>query len=538
MLWKLLLALSCALYAAVLGAGCLARHARPGSTSFDLGIFDQAIWLISQGQTPFVTVRGLHVMGDHFQPVVYLLAPLYRIWPDVTALLLLQVVALASGALPLFLYARRRLGSPAAAYLVSLAYLLYPGLHCQTMFDFHPVALATPLLLWALWLAESGRWGGFYGCLILALTCKHTVGLALVVWGLVLVRSGRPVQGFLTLVLGLGGFGAGMAALRWVNGGQDTGHWALYAHLGGSPQAVLGQVLAHPWQTLGQLTTLDRLLYLLKVLGPLAFLPLLCPLRLAPALPQILLNVLSWKSSIYSGINHYEATVIPFLFAAATGGLEVLARRAPRLLVAAPAGALAVAACLAGLAIYPGSNLERLWVWPTPARAAALRQMLERIPPEASVSADTHLVPHLAHRRQIYLFPNPFVPVCYGNGAEAVLQQRGGLGLQPSLVPGLRARKIDFIALGPLDEEQWPLGGWAAAKALYEVLREEGYGVVTAGEGLILFQRGAPHREGLALLRRSPDMAWVALLAGLRLPGWEPPPLGLQEPRPERRPGR
>lgn len=83
--------------------------------AFDLGIFDQTAWLISQGQTPFVTVRGIHLLGDHFSAFLYLLAPLYRLWDSPKTLLLAQTAALALGALPVYGLARRKTGSAPAA---------------------------------------------------------------------------------------------------------------------------------------------------------------------------------------------------------------------------------------------------------------------------------------------------------------------------------------------------------------------------------------------------------------------------------------
>jgi hypothetical protein len=34
-------------------------HARFGTFGFDLGIFDQGVWLLSRFRDPFVTIRGL-----------------------------------------------------------------------------------------------------------------------------------------------------------------------------------------------------------------------------------------------------------------------------------------------------------------------------------------------------------------------------------------------------------------------------------------------------------------------------------------------
>jgi hypothetical protein len=50
-------------------------HARFGSFGFDLGIFDQGVWLLSRFRDPFVTIRGLPLFGDHASYILVLVAP-------------------------------------------------------------------------------------------------------------------------------------------------------------------------------------------------------------------------------------------------------------------------------------------------------------------------------------------------------------------------------------------------------------------------------------------------------------------------------
>ena len=68
-----------ALFASVwFGVGYLRwRRLRAGSS--DLGIFDQASWLLSRGRSPFITSIGINVFADHVSPVLVVFAPLYRI---------------------------------------------------------------------------------------------------------------------------------------------------------------------------------------------------------------------------------------------------------------------------------------------------------------------------------------------------------------------------------------------------------------------------------------------------------------------------
>ena len=75
-----------------------------------MGIFDQVVWHLSRLEAPSTTVRGhTNMFGDHFSPVLMLLAPVYWIAPGPESLILSQAVLLALSIVPVFLFVRRRL---------------------------------------------------------------------------------------------------------------------------------------------------------------------------------------------------------------------------------------------------------------------------------------------------------------------------------------------------------------------------------------------------------------------------------------------
>ncbi|MEJ1935584.1 DUF2079 domain-containing protein, partial [Nostoc sp. NIES-2111] len=91
----------CASVLILLAASSL-RHELFQSTAFDLGIFDQAVYLISQGKEPVTTIQGFHILGDHAAWIFYPLALLYKIYPSVYWLFAVQVIALGIAALPIW----------------------------------------------------------------------------------------------------------------------------------------------------------------------------------------------------------------------------------------------------------------------------------------------------------------------------------------------------------------------------------------------------------------------------------------------------
>src|SRR5579875_1211235 len=109
-----------------------------GEPSYDMGLFDQGLWLLSRFHVPFVTVMGRDLFGDHTSFVLLLAVPLYWIAPRAQTLLVLQAALLAAAAVPVYLIARRRTASTALATGLAGAYLLNPALQQGNLEQFHP----------------------------------------------------------------------------------------------------------------------------------------------------------------------------------------------------------------------------------------------------------------------------------------------------------------------------------------------------------------------------------------------------------------
>src|SRR5688572_29120536 len=175
------------LYVAVFGTLTWHQQANYGTFGFDMGIYDQGVWLLANGETPFITVRGLHLFGHHVNPILFLLVPVYWLGGGAGHLYIVETIALAVGAIPVYLLARRAAqGREWVGCAAALAYLLHPTIEWINWWHFHPDALAVSPLLWAWWFAAAGRWRWFTACIALALAAKEDVGLAVAMMGVVL----------------------------------------------------------------------------------------------------------------------------------------------------------------------------------------------------------------------------------------------------------------------------------------------------------------------------------------------------------------
>ena len=333
--WTLTL-LGIALYVLVVGRHALVRYQAYRADAFDLGNMDQALWNTLHGHPFRFTNQGLDWygpptrLGVHVEPILLLIAPLYLIHTGPETLLILQTVALALGGIPLFLLCLRRLPeAPLVGVAFVVAYLLAPELFGEALWDFHAVALATPLLLLALWALDARRYGWFVVAGALAALTKEDVALALIPLGVYLaIWRGKPRLGWGVVALSVAWVGCCFGfILPHFSGGASGGNnfWYRYSWLGASPGAAVSNVLTHPWLPfVGVLGDGVKRGYLVELLRTGGGLGIFAPVAWICGLPELAVNILSTHEEQYSGFFQYNAVMLVFLLGAAVYGTEAL----------------------------------------------------------------------------------------------------------------------------------------------------------------------------------------------------------------------
>jgi hypothetical protein len=251
-----------------------------------------------------------------------------------------------------------------------------------------------------------------------------------------------------------------------LGGGADVGRFEglVIAGFGGFA-GVAVTVVTNPVYTFSfVLLDPDKLLFLAQLLLPLLGIPLLA--GAGPwivALPGFATLLLSSYRPQYLLDTHYSAIVTPSLFFLAVLGLASLERR--RRAAALP---LAVALLAASLVMnwqfgWLGGKLFHGIPRPTE-RQRIIADLVDAISPDASVSTLSRLVPHLASREQIFLYPTIA-------GADYILFDA--------------ALDADFFPLISRDPR-----GEAIERLLPLVVSGE-YGLLAGQDGVLLLQRGA-----------------------------------------------
>jgi uncharacterized membrane protein len=372
---------------------------------FDLGNMVQAVWATAHGHPLRVTnLQGEQVsrLAAHVDPILVLFAPLWWIWPSADMLLVVQASAVATGAFPVFALARKHLRSERAAVAFALLYLVLPAVQWLTLNEFHPVALACPLLLFAFRYLDEDRLVPFAGFALLAAATKEEIALVVAGFGIwyALARR-RPALG--AGIVGAGALWFGLAVgvvVPHFNEAGTSSFYSRYREVGGSPGGVLRTAVTHPLRILDKAFDGRSLRYLADLAVPLAGLFAAAPLVLVAALPELALNLLSSTKTQTSIRFHYTAGLIPPLVVASVLGAARLSggsrRRATVIATIALAVALVENARLGAMFKAPAS------VSPHDRSAA---RALRLVPDDAVVSATNTLGAHLSARRRILSFP-------------------------------------------------------------------------------------------------------------------------------------
>lgn len=364
--------------------------------SWDLSIFAQLLDRYSQLQAPIVTVKGegYNLLGDHFHPLLALLAPVYAAFPHAFTLLVVQALCFAAAAGMFTRAAQRQLGV-AAGVVLGLAFGLSWGLQHAAEAQFHEIALAVPLLTGSLIAVLEGRWKAAAIWAAPLVFVKEDLGLTVAAVGMLILWRARTPAGLWLAVWGFGWFlVATLVVLPMLN---PAGAWA-YADKA-NPLAVLTDPASLFNRSKG-----ETLLLLLVLTGGLI---LRSPVALV-LVPTLAWRFLSTNDGYWGPTWHYSAILMPIAFVAL---LDAVRQGNPSRWswVSSYASHGAAIAGTAALLLQPGLPLLGVIdpnAWEREPRADAAAAVLASVPAGASVVSDIGLMSYLVDSHQVYWIGN------------------------------------------------------------------------------------------------------------------------------------
>lgn len=423
---------------------------------YDVSLIHQAIWNTVHGrflETHAYDFTNSLLGTDSFFMAAWM-APFYALVPSVYTLFAVQMAIVSLGALPLYGVAKDRLGG-AAGLAIAAVYFLYLPVEYGSLYEIRFRIMAMAWLGFLFLYVERRKYWALWPFILLALSCRLDTTIAVFMLGFYALLRRRPwYYGATLIAAGLGWYlvmtQTIMPALSTREGYMFLEH---YAHLGSTPAEVLLAPVTRPLVVLQTVLTPQKLRYLWQMGAPLLFLPVVGLPAFLPALPLLALNLLSTRPNQFDIYHHYQGMVTPFLMVGVVLAWDWLTRvRAPGVLAgflprrtprargekegaaagavkdqkgAAPSAASAfslgwwrldrtVRLRILILAVLAASLVANLgWRNPlpsiifghTPARAAAARALIARIPPDVPVAASNLLAPMIPVRRDIFLVP-------------------------------------------------------------------------------------------------------------------------------------
>ncbi len=384
-----------AVYTALMSFAGFVRHEALESRAFDLGIFVQAVWNTTQGDFLYSSIKGgICLLGDHFSPVLALLAPVYALWPEPESLIFMQALAAGSCLLPLVWLAREKTGSAGIALVFGLLYFFYLPTRNALHEDFHPEVLVEVFLILAFIFLEKRRTAAFLLMLAVAVLAKENFwGIAFVFGIYAFFFKGQRQLGAALMIVSPVVF---LALVRWIIPG-----------ISGQPYLYTGNYFEwfrNPAALFGHLFDAESGEYVMEVFLPFLFLPFFSLPVLLLAAPVLFQNLLSINEAMRSFSYHYTTGMTPFLFIAAIYGFQTVTARWPQ--VMSRRHWLAALLLFAGLMrSEPGEYffLHHSLANQTPHRVW-VREQLRAVPEKASVLTHNNFIPQLANRREVHQF--------------------------------------------------------------------------------------------------------------------------------------
>ena len=390
-----------------------ARWANFEYRTFDLAYYVQGLWQLIQGRFEG-SVIGVPLLGNHVEPIVLLIAPLFFLIRHPMLLVAIQNLALAAMGPVAFDIARRLGLNSKAALLLGAAVLITPATGYVALHEFHPEALTAPFLLLMLRARLRQSLRAHWGWLIALLACKENMALLVAAYCAVHLfleqkRGWAELRAWYVwpMVVAVGWFFVCTKIITPALNPGSIDYLALYDRLGSSAGDIAINAITHPARighSLFVSLTHGNLLWALLL--PFLALPLARPRWLLVATPILLQHLLSWRSSEWTIYFHYAAPAIPLFWIALAEGMARI-ERAPRIpgVLRLSIPWLVLVACLAAQVILgPADEIAGTtagWFREKENRTRKTA-FLREIPRDASLLAPLPYLSHLAMREKLY----------------------------------------------------------------------------------------------------------------------------------------
>jgi len=255
---------------------------------FDVGSYSSVVFNFSKGLN-YNSFLQIPATADHFTPSLALFAPLYWIKATVHWLTFAKAISYLSIPLVVYYWLADKTESNFRFTLSCLfglwMLMLYKPAVRSGFFEFSPSSLAPPFIVLSFLLMEKRRWFLFSLTMIFLIGLKEHMGVVLIGFGLFGIAQSRYRSGFILAGIGF--------LVTYLMNFQVMPYFRDY-------QAFSNTQIEPVHDIPG------KAIYLVKLLCPLGFLPLIFWRYGVLAVPAIGVNLLSGRPEMYSTGFHYD----------------------------------------------------------------------------------------------------------------------------------------------------------------------------------------------------------------------------------------
>ncbi len=431
------------------------------ASDYDLGIMNQTVYnsyrALQTGDfsrmlelTDPTNGHQIKRMAIHNDILLVFMVPFYFIHAGPETLVVIQTIVLALGAFAVYGIAlevfknheKRKL----IAFAFGVGYLLYTPMERANIFDFHAVTLATSVLLWMIYFWMRKQYLPSILMFVISLFAKEEAGFTTFLFGVYAllcsdngyiafslkkirnrILSDRINTLYAGIVMSLSLIWSFASLLYIIPHYRGTDHFALkyYQDFGDSPIKIIIGMGTNPYSLFKYIWHTDTFMYLVYLLGPMAFLAIFSPFQLFIALPEFAINLLSSDWNMRNIIFHYTSVIQPFVFFASIYGAYKITTlkikheklksiiKNPFFLVIAIGGCSLLFSYLKGPLPFTREQDISALTYPQAAtqEVALWGRILKN--ENIKISATGQVAPHFSDRRYLYLFGESYVNADY-----------------------------------------------------------------------------------------------------------------------------
>lgn len=373
----------------------LHRYWQYAAWYYDFGIFYSAIGKLAQGLPPTIdhlVYSGKNILGDHFHPIIFLITPFVAFFPRGETLLVAQAAFVALSGFLMYLLSKELTKSKIQSLLFVGIYFSFVGLHNALITEFHEIVLLPlPLSIFFYGMVKKELRLYLLGLVGVLLT-KETTFIIPFWFGIVLFFQNKDRWkkiGLLTSVASVLYFVLIVFVVIPAIGGRE------YFYFPEPSEGALG---------IDVLTAKS----MFNTFASFGFLPLFSPSTLVPVL-------FNWYSRIQRFTNfdlgmHYNAELAPTLLLASVYGWQKLKKKFVFVSKNALYILMTITLCAIIFSIQvlksPLLLLSNQAFFDHTQNLKFLDELVEQIPKDGVVMAQTNIAAKIAHRNTYFLREN------------------------------------------------------------------------------------------------------------------------------------